>query len=308
MKFKKSIFLIVIIISVGFLSYKNMTFIKDTFIRSPLAKAYIYFRDGKKVDQDHVITTLDDGTPIIVNIHDRCVCWFTRLMGYWDNIETKALGRIIKPNFTIIEVGSNFGVHTLRMAKLVGENGKIFAFEANPNVSKYLKETIKMNNLQNRVHVYANAVADVAYEGFMVYGLKNIGGGHIIHDNEEAAQICKISECTPIKTVVLDHLFPDEKIDMLKIDAEGAEPWIIKGAKNLIKRNPNIILMMEWAPDQWERNHLSQHEFINILIENGFKFWGLSRDNILEPLTVQQISQVVTRDIVASRQEVLLHN
>lgn len=295
------ILLIVCIGILGVFSIKiiGLSSIKYSFIRSNLAKIYVkYIRDGKNFDSDHVITHLDNGMPIIVNKNDQCVCWFIRLTGHWDSNEKKILEKIIKKEFNIVEVGANFGVHTLMMAKLVGEKGKIYAFEANPTVSKYLKESIKLNNLSNNITLFEKAAGDVPGESFLEYGIQNIGGGHIVTSKSPST----------IKTEIvrLDDVVEEQRIDLLKIDAEGYEFNILKGAKELITRNiDHIILMMEFVPSHLKNQKTDPELVIQFLKSHKFSLWRVGKKNLGEPLLVpisyDELTNLIEADIVASR-------
>ncbi len=274
--------------------------IKDWLIRSPIAEIYVkYVRDGKKFDNDHVQTQLDNGMPIIVNIHDRCVCWFVRLMGYWDRNETSVLKNIIKDGFNIIEVGANFGVHTLRMAKLVGEKGTVQAFEANPMVSKYLKESVKLNNLANIIKVFEKAAGNERKQVFLDYDVKNIGGGCIVSSPSSFA----------LKTEVvrLDDVIK-QQIDLLKIDAEGYELKILQGAQQLINANENIIIMLEFVPSHLEKQGDSAIKLLTFLRNNGFSIWKVGKVNqgekMLVPISVKELLKLRNADIVAAKHNI----
>lgn len=294
------IFVSFVLIFLGVSAYMNMGEIKDAFIRSPFARLYVeHLRDGKSVDADHLVTYLDNGMPIVVNKHDQCVCWFVRLTGHWDSNETKVLKKIIKKDFKIIEVGANFGVHTLTMADLVGNEGKIHAFEANPHVSKYLKTSIEMNNLSKVITLHEKAAGDKAGEVHLQFGLENIGGGHLVKSDAEHSVATKM--------VRLDDELGIQNIDMLKIDAEGCEGKILAGAKNLLDKNASsIILMMEWDQNLLKAQNTSPEDVISILKSYGFKVWkvGKKRNNepLLVPISCDELGKLLVGDIIASRQ------
>ena len=291
------------IIFCSILVFFNISKIKDLLMRSYLADIYVEkFRDGHLIDDDHLLTKLDNGMSIIVNKHDRCVCWFVRLTGHWDSNETKVLNSIVKKDFKIVEVGSNFGVHTLRMAELVGKKGRVYAFEANPNVSKYLKQSVELNQLKDRVKVFEMAASNKAYDGFMVYGLPNIGEGYILPDTQESRSLCKKRFCTPIHVKTLDEVIPhDEYIDLLKIDAEGAEFWILEGAISILQQ-PHLILMMEHVPAHLKRNKIELTQLINLLKRNGFIYiWAVGKGGTLDPITYDDLYLDHVRDIVLKK-------
>lgn len=279
----------------------NIRALKDSFITSPLAEIYVkYLRDGVDIDADHLVAKMHNGMSIIVNKYDRCVCWFIRIVGYWDSSETKALGNIIKKDFNVVEVGSNFGVHTLYMADLVGEHGKVYAFEANPNVSKYLKQSVSLNKLEDRVQVFEMAASNQNYDGFMVYGVKNIGGGYILADTAETRDQCKTENCTPIQVKILDEVLKDKKIDVLKMDAEGSEFWVLEGAKTLLA-NPKLTLIMEWNTSHLRRNGVDVNNFIQLLQNEKFHVWSIGRKGKLTPVTYANLATDAVYDLVLSR-------
>jgi methyltransferase, FkbM family len=286
-----------------FFAYKNLSTLKDCFISSPLAALYIkYFRDKEAIDADHLRTTLDNGMSIIVNRHDRCVCWFVRLAGRWDRNETNVVKKLVKPGHTVIEVGANFGCYTLLMAGLVGETGQIYAFEANPNVSKYLKQSVAMNNLDGRVHVYENAASNKAYEGFMTYGLSNIGGGYLLPDDAQQEKDNPFQ--ASINAVTLDDTIGGKHVDILKMDAEGSEGSILEGAQQLLKNNPHIVIIMEWVPAQLERNGANAAALISNLANDGFKFWRINKQSSVDPISPSALLTVTACDLVISRSDI----
>lgn len=274
--------------------------LKNLLLKTNLLDLYAcYIRDIKNFDADHVVTKLENGMQIIVNKHDRCVCRFIRITGHWDSSELKIVNKIVRPGFKVVEVGGNFGCYTLTMAGLVGDNGKIHSFEANPKVSKYLEESVKLNNLQNTVTIHHKAASNKPYNGMMVYGIQNIGGGYILDNTEKATKICETNDCVPIEDITLDSIFANEKIDLLKIDAEGAEPFIIEGADKMLKNNPNIILIMEWVTEQMERNGGNIKNFVAKLQNYGFKFWKIKSGGILEKISEKDLLKSEPIDIVA---------
>jgi FkbM family methyltransferase len=300
---KKSwLFLFVGVVGIAVITLRiGLSGIKDFFIRSTLADLYVkYVRDGDNFDADHVITHLDNGMRIIVNKHDRCVCWFTRLTGHLDSNETRVLEKIIQKDFRIIEVGANFGVHTLRMAELVGKNGKVYAFEANPSVSKYLKASVGLNQLDGVITVFEKAAGNKPGEAFLDFGIANIGGGHIVSDGS--------TQSVRTEIVRLDDAIEQDHVDLLKIDAEGYELKIIQGAKDIIDRNvDHIILMLEFVPSHLKRQGTSPKELLQFLKDKGFSLWRVGKKNLNEPILVstsmEELLNMSETDIVASRRD-----
>ena len=130
---------------------------------------------------------------------------------------------------TIIDVGGHIGFFTIAAARRCGEKGRIYTFEPNPDTFKRLIKNIKANNLSQ---VETNNIAISKKEG--VLNLK-------VGDSTEGSTIMskgKLKEYERNISVVsntLDNIVLEKKIkkiDLLKIDAEGAEVLILKGAEN----------------------------------------------------------------------------
>ncbi len=116
-------------------------------------------------------------------------------------------------------------------SELVGETGKVFAFEPLPSNIVYLKKHIKINKLAN-VSVVKAAVSDKNGSAFM-----EINKGYSI------GRICDNGDLK-IRTVALDDCVRKGKLpapNVLKIDAEGAELSVLKGADSILKKNKPII-------------------------------------------------------------------
>ena len=292
---------IFVICTIFFLAKK--TEIKEAILYSSFVDIYLeHFRDGKCVDKDHLLTTIDNGMPIVVNRYDRCVCRFIRLFGCWDSKETAVVKMLVKPGMQVVEVGANFGVHTLRMASIIGKNGHIDAFEANPCVSKYLRMSIDLNHLESVVTLHEEAAGDLNCETHLTFGLSNIGGGYITNASCDNA--------VPTKMVRLDDVLRNKKVDLLKIDAEGSEGKIIDGAKNIIKNNPDIIFMMEWVQSHLLRQGTSPSNLVNFFKSLGFRVWKISKRSedkkILVPLSYEELTALTVGDIIVSRKNILL--
>lgn len=273
--------------------------IKDIFIESPLANFYVEnFRDKEMFDSDHVVTTLDNGMSIIVNIHDKTVCWFVRIAGHWDSNETRVLKKIINPGDKIIELGANFGAHTLKMAEMVGEKGKVYAFEANPNVSKYLKKSVELNNLDSIVTVVAKAAGEKPAQLFIRYDLANIGGG-FLSSNDYGQSV--MTEVVKVEDVIDQHT-----INLLKMDIEGFEFYALKGSKAIVDNNlDGIIIMMEWVQSHLKNQKTEPQEIVDFMKARDFKVWKVGRksdgEKELVAISYEDLISLQVGDVLFSR-------
>ena len=147
----------------------------------------------------------------------------------------------VKKRMTVLDVGANIGYYTVLMASRVGPSGRVVAFEPNPRMVDELRYNIELNNFSN-VSIQRIALSDVS--GSAILFLPEAGnegfGSMRQNKNFEASQ--EIS----IKTEKLDDVLEGleiEAVDFAKIDVEGAERLVFRGAKKLLsgKLKPTIV-------------------------------------------------------------------
>ena len=151
------------------------------------------------------------------------------------------LKKYITKDAIVFDVGSNMGYVSIAMSKLVGNKGKVFAFEAIPDTAKRCKRQLELNNCNN-VQLIDKALSDEFTK--VEFRIPDRGDAHsmasmVWHKN------VKDVKCIEIDTIVIDleEQFKDLSPSFLKIDVEGSEGKVILGMKQLIKRcNPVIFI------------------------------------------------------------------
>lgn len=143
--------------------------------------------------------------------------------------------KYIKPNDVIIDVGANLGFTTILFSKLVGPNGKVISFEPSPTIHPKLLKTIHMNSLQNVSTIYGGCGTE---EGELeLCRIDGSSGNASLRVRQENALLEKI------KIRPLDDWLASEKnkISFLKIDTEGFEAEVLKGAHRILSQDRPII-------------------------------------------------------------------
>lgn len=146
----------------------------------------------------------------------------------------------IKPKMTILDIGAHIGTFTLLASKKVGIGGKVIAIEAETNNFNQLKKNIDLNEIKNVIPINI-ALSD--FNGEKDFFITKGSGCHSFSPTPGQEIIDKIK----IRVKSLNSLMKElniEKIDLLKIDAEGAELEILKGAKEILIRNPQMKMVI----------------------------------------------------------------
>lgn len=169
--------------------------------------------------------------------------------GAFDHMEVDLLANLIRKypeHQTILDIGANFGMHSLAFAKAVGPQGKIHAFEPQRIIFNMLAGSVALNALSN-VYCYNMAVGDKegAIEIPQFDYSKPLNFGGIEFGPEQREQLDQQREHKPecIETVPLTTIdrFAFEKVGLMKIDVEGMEMQALEGALNTIKRCRPVI-------------------------------------------------------------------
>ena len=156
---------------------------------------------------------------------------------------------LLKSDSNVIDVGANVGGHTCVLSKIC-LYGNVYSIEPIPINVKKIKDNLRLNNLIENVNVIEELIySEVATVKFNS-NLNNFnkGVGHITNDNYSSS----------VETNTLDNLNIKEKIDLIKIDVEGQEIEILKGAKELLMVNKPIIII-EYNQNQWKYDMLADN-------------------------------------------------
>lgn len=163
------------------------------------------------------------------------------LYGEWAQLELDLLAHLIQPGDVVLDIGAYLGSHTLAFAQMVGPSGIVHSFEPHAAIVALLKSNVQRNAL-DQVHVHPYAVGidhlQVDVPQLAIDTIQNFGGVAVDADAREMAASPAGTERVVI--VPLDGLQFD-RIDFIKIDAEGMEPSIIQGATKTISRHRPLI-------------------------------------------------------------------
>ena len=178
------------------------------------------------------------------------------LYGEFSELETDAFKRTVKAGDVVVEAGANIGAHTVLLSQLVGDAGRVFAFEPQRLVYQTLCGNLALNSIEN-VFAYEMALGDVAGRMSMEAPVTstgvNVGGGRLV---EEA------SDGVPVRT--LDS-FGLERLDFLKADVEGFEGRLLSGAVETIGRCRPLLYVEN---DRGDRDVL-----IGRIRDLGYEVW-----------------------------------
>jgi FkbM family methyltransferase len=168
--------------------------------------------------------------------------YLTKLHGYFGDLASyfSILKANMPPDAVIVDVGANIGLSSLGASLLVPE-GRVIACEPGPHNLKWLRKNIDSNAVSN-VHVAPKAFGEAP--GVVSFQEGNGAGDHIV--SEQATAKGGLGTLITVPIVTLDQFVHDEnlrRIDMIKVDVEGHELQVLKGAMDSIGRFNPLVYM-----------------------------------------------------------------
>jgi FkbM family methyltransferase len=193
------------------------------------------------------------------------------LIGGFEPRTLRLYQKIIKPGYTVLDIGANVGSHTLPLARLVGNNGRVVAFEPTAFAYRKLIVNIGLNPelspriIPRQAMLVADSRSRLLPGLFSSWPLENSGDLH----EEHKGRLMDTSGAS-VETIddAVDRLNLS-RIDFLKIDVDGYEYPVLKGGLQTLKiHKPSII--MEFAPYLIKLEEFC--DMVDLLLELGYRF------------------------------------
>jgi FkbM family methyltransferase len=218
---------------------------------------------------------------------------FLLFNGRWEETESRLFSSLVKEGMTVVDIGANVGYYTLLAARLTGPGGKVYAFEPNPQNFALLSRNVEANGYQNVVLI-PKAVSETSGTAALCIDRAS-SGGHSLSAFRGGADTVQVG------TISLDDYFAGERtvIDVLKMDAEGAEMAIFAGMRRLLARNPDLAMLTEFFPRAIRGLGHRPEEYIRQLAASGFQIHPIDEDHgeieSLDPASVSELIEPLTR-------------
>jgi len=170
--------------------------------------------------------------------------WQLWAFGGYEPHLAELFGYLIRPGDRCVDVGANVGVHAVRLARLTGQDGAVVAIEPDPDVVRRTQRNIALNGLAN-VRVIRAAASDRSGETRLYRpGPRDT--------NRARASLHRLpyltGAATTVPVVTIDDVCADAPVSLIKVDVEGHEAAVLRGAADTIARHaPSIVF--EYAPE-----------------------------------------------------------
>lgn len=183
----------------------------------------------------------------------------------------RVLQAAVEPGNVVIDVGASVGLHMVALARAVGPSGRVEAFEAEPRLAPFLERTMRLNGL-TQVRLHKLAVG--AKNGTATFHVANTIGHSSLY---ALTGPDSVREKVKVPLKQLDAVIPaGTQVDLIKIDVEGAELDVLRGAKRLLQESGNCAIVAECGPTHLARTDHGIDDWFGEFASLGFEAYAIS--------------------------------
>jgi FkbM family methyltransferase len=200
--------------------------------------------------------------------------------GYWESWITVALARTLRPGWHCLDIGANHGYYTLIMADAVGREGRVMPVEPTPRLADLLRQTLDVNGFPS-VTVASVAACDRDGETLQLVVPPRRSM------NARLSQVASPTDAVvDVESVTVDTLARDwPRVDLIKIDVEGAEEDVWKGMQQTITQNRDLVVILELNVDRYE----DPRGFLEGIGRAGFQLRYIDFDAEAKDVTIDRL-------------------
>jgi len=232
------------------------------------AKTLLYYlrnpREIMRPRVDELVTTAD-GLRYLCSYENH----IERLLmttGSFEPQATADVRRLIRPGWTVLDVGANVGYYTLLFSHLVGPSGQVHAFEPTSYAFGRLLRNMALND----------TVLPPNIRPLRAGLLRSAGERREAIESQFSARVLAYSQAEVLTFTTLDDYCSSRNLTLnfVKIDVDGYDVDVVQGGRSTLTRDLPIM-MCEFAQTHLARQNHSVHEYIHLLLEIGYEWCSI---------------------------------
>jgi len=235
-------------------------------------------------------TSAKSGLPRVVNGTDPLL-FASELRGITEVYEPDVWSRVmsaLRPGDAFVDVGAYVGLYAVAAAKRVAPTGHVYAFE--PDALNYaaLRKQVELNHVRDRVDVRETAIGESD-------GIVQFSGGR----SSESMMEIDTARGHSVPIARLDTLLPGAAVDVMKIDVEGFEEHVLKGATRLLsdpERRPRLM-SIEVRPYNWHVAGGSSESLLGLLTDADYRAENIAGEAIQSVRKYGQIFAIANKSV-----------
>lgn len=221
----------------------------------PGSRPIYTFGDGSKINKESLVLEPNvNGYPMYLFKDEK---WITPCLIKYHEAESQSTNFVkkqLKPGQTFVDCGAHVGYYTILASKIVGESGKVYAFEPSTSNFEVLKANIQLNKCSNVVAIN-KALLDKTGRSKLyrmnldshgqLYLQEGLVGDKPLTDQKYGPKdVLAKNDYEEVETVRLDEVLSISP-DMVKLDVEGSEMLAIRGMEKLLEKPSDMVMLVE---------------------------------------------------------------
>lgn len=197
------------------------------------------------------------GIDMVLDVRDKAISRPLAVIGEYEKNVAAVLARHFREDTCFLDLGANIGFFSL-LAAAHCPRGQVLSFEPDPANIRLFRASIALNGFESRITLYPHAVSDRDE----MLSFSNLGNAANIGARFTAKSRAALeghaapgAAFTEVRAVCLDTFLSGRKIDLVKVDIEGFEPYAFRGMAGLLRRDRPVVVT-EFAPGTIR--HISQ--------------------------------------------------
>jgi FkbM family methyltransferase len=206
----------------------------------------------------------------------------------WRNFEPteiRFVEKFLEPGMVVLDIGAHHGLYTLLASRRIGSAGKVIAFEPSPRERRLLGRNLRLNGSSNvRVESYALGSSQSKADLFLVEG------GEDGCNSLRPPVVSGTTKTVSVNVISLDdYLLKSgiESIDFVKLDVEGGELEVLRGATNLINGRARPVFFVEVQDIRTRPWGYPAYEIVQLLDRAGYDWFHIHDNGKLAQAAVQ---------------------
>ena len=203
-----------------------------------------------------------------------------------ENAELSFVQRLLRPGMTVLDLGAHHGLYSLLATKCVGRDGKVIAFEPSPRERRRLERHLKLNGAVN-----------VSVEPYALGPERGDAELYVVENGEDGCNSLRPPDVLdPVTSVPVQLRRLDDElqrigvthVDFIKLDVEGAELGVLRGATALLSSPSRPAILAEVQDQRTRPWGYAAREIIEFLVRKEYRWFALDADGSLIPVSTEQ--------------------
>jgi len=234
-----------------------------------------------------------NGQTLVVDTCDPVIGSTLYVSHEWEPNVTALFPRLDLAGKVAIDIGANLGVYTLSLSRATGPSGRVLAFEPETNALGLLRRNVALNDAKN-VTVVPVALGERKARARLAKSAVNFGNQFLLVDGESTTEEVEEVDVETLDAHCRD--LPSNSIGLIKIDVQGYEAQVLRGAEKTLDANPDAWIILE-VPAVDSRRLTPAPDLVRSIVEQGFRGFEIYLQRLIPLLEPDAYSLLFSGDI-----------